>query len=114
MNVSFEDCGEFMGNLELRLAPVYIFLICMNIIIIYIYVNITYYKNIYVLIALEFSMIWIMFHSCLMWLSGTNNRFANLLQLGEAPPMKAPDDWIAGGKFLQHISGAQSIFIDSM
>lgn len=29
----FEDCGEFMGNLELRLAPVYIFLICVNIII---------------------------------------------------------------------------------
>jgi len=55
-----------------------------------------------------------MFPSCLMWLSGTDNRFANLLQLGEAPPMKAPDDWIAGGKFLQHISGAQSIFIDSM
>lgn len=33
-----------------------------------------------------------------MWLSGTNNRFANLLQLGEAPPMKAPDDWIAEGQ----------------
>lgn len=43
MNVSFEDCGEFMGNLELRLAPVYIFLICMNIIIIYIYNICKYY-----------------------------------------------------------------------